>query len=492
MDKVYIGQRVSEFSPGLETLPISKVELLNESGDIVGVAGNDTGRVLTAENPDGTNAMAADVLAAVGGFVYKPYESDGALIDPAAELGDGVTVGGVYSVLANENISFDSLYSADISAPTTDEIEGEYPYLTESQRIKRAVAGTRSLIAKTAEEIRLEVSGKIGRDDASAMIEMAIKGITMSVSSKDGSTTFTLTGAGTTLSTKTLDLTVDAVNISGLLTASQIDVTDLKVNAANVTGSITFGQLASDVQNDINDAYTMAYYASMDAEDAIDTVSAWTYSGSTYIDGSMIMTGTVMASYLLGGYVGLMTSGEQEIGGLSIAYTSTGYGLEIYTDYGGIKLTSGGNVFITSAYNTRLQLDSAGAYIGPDLYLTNGTQITSDRNLKHDIEYDIAAYDALFDALKPTRFKYNDGTSDRYHVGMIAQDVKDAVLAAGLTAQDFAAYCERPVYALDEEGNPTAEVTGYTCALRYDEFIALNIWQIQKLKARVAELEAKL
>ena len=137
-------------------------------------------------------------------------------------------------------------------------------------------------------------------------------------------------------------------------------------------------------------------------------------------------------------------------------------------------------------------LQSDGAYIGPTVYQTNGTLIASDRELKHDIEYDLEAYDVIFDNLKPSRFKYNDGTSGRYHTALIAQDVKEAILAAGLTTQDFAGYCEVPIYEKDEDGNSTENITGYTCALRYDEFIALNIRQIQMLKARVAELERRL
>lgn len=205
MEKIYIGTRTGELHPGLESLPISKVEILNENGEIVGVAGDDTGRVLTAENPDGTNAMAADILASVTGYVYRPYEAEDALIDPAAELGDGVTIGGVYSVLANENITFDGLYSSGISAPGTDEIEDEYPYLSEYQRIKRSVAGTRSLITKTAEQIRLEVENELeglsssftvelnsiraevsGVEDALSYIELDVDSITSRVQDAEG------------------------------------------------------------------------------------------------------------------------------------------------------------------------------------------------------------------------------------------------------------------------------------------------------------------
>ena len=67
------------------------------------------------------------------------------------------------------------------------------------------------------------------------------------------------------------------------------------------------------------------------------------------------------------------------------------------------------------------------------------------------------------------------------HTGFKAQDVKNAILKAGLTTKDFAAYCEW------EEGE--GEDKHITCGLRYSEFIALCVDQIQKLKIRVSELE---
>ena len=81
------------------------------------------------------------------------------------------------------------------------------------------------------------------------------------------------------------------------------------------------------------------------------------------------------------------------------------------------------------------------------------------------------------------RFKYNDGTSDRYHTGFIAQDVQSAIETTNLTTQDFGAFV---TFEADTENEN--EYSG----LRYDEFTAINTWEIQKLKQRVAQLEAQL
>ena len=398
------------------------------------------------------------------GYQYQAYEAGAANIDPAAELGDGVTVGGVYSSLSK--IIDNGRGYADISSPGEMEMEDEYPsegYI--AQEFNRKIAETRSAITKTSEEINLEIQGVDGRVSA---IQLTLDGVT--IKDETGQT---------------------------LIKGSSIDTSTIKANSItadklNITGSISFGDLDASTQSAINNASSNASSAISLAANANSQVSAWTYSGSALIDGSKIMTGTVMASYLQGGIINVKGADNLTYG---IMYAGTNTeGTTAFELYGqnGLRLTAGGNVYICSSYNTRLLLQSDGAYIGPTVYQTNGTLIASDRELNHDIEYDLDAYDVIFDNLKPSRFKYNDGTSDRYHTALIAQDVKEAVLAAGLTTQDFAGYCEVPVYEKDEDGNQTGNITGYTCALRYDEFMALAIRQIQILKARVDELERRL
>lgn len=117
---------------------------------------------------------------------------------------------------------------------------------------------------------------------------------------------------------------------------------------------------------------------------------------------------------------------------------------------------------------------------------TAGLSIDSDANLKHEIESLPDKYTSLFDNLKPIRFKYNNGTSDRYHVGFIAQDVEQAITNSGLTTQDVAGYIKE---ADTVDGNGIVIKEGAR-SIRYGEFVALNTDQIQKLKARVTELEA--
>ena len=103
---------------------------------------------------------------------------------------------------------------------------------------------------------------------------------------------------------------------------------------------------------------------------------------------------------------------------------------------------------------------------------------------KEAVAYGLDRYAALFDALRPVSFRLRKGQSGRTHLGLIAQDVE----AAGLTGMDFAGLIKSP--RRDEAGK---EVEGaYDYALRYGEFTALCIAEIQGLKGRVTKLEGSI
>jgi hypothetical protein len=116
------------------------------------------------------------------------------------------------------------------------------------------------------------------------------------------------------------------------------------------------------------------------------------------------------------------------------------------------------------------------------LYAVTASISTSDRNEKKDFDTDMSKYIDLLYKLKPTSYKLIEGTSGRTHVGFISQDVEEAMTECGLSAMDFAGFCK------DADEMDGRELY----SLRYDEFIAINTAAIQQLKAKVAELEAKL
>lgn len=113
-----------------------------------------------------------------------------------------------------------------------------------------------------------------------------------------------------------------------------------------------------------------------------------------------------------------------------------------------------------------------------NIYATNTTIQTSDRNKKNSIESIGIKYEKMFDLFKPVSYKFQGGKSGRTHLGFIAQDIKESIEEVELTTQQCAIYCEW------EEGSDSIG-----CGIRMGEIVPLCVDQIQKLKPRVSTLE---
>lgn len=328
-DKYYVGGDIISFADNGKYKPISRVTLLVDDENSL-TAGDDTGMEVIASCPHATQPMVNALLQTIKGYQYQAYEAGAANIDPAAELGDGVTVGGIYSPLSK--LSDDGRGYAGISSPGEAEMEDEYPaggYI--AQEFNRKIAETRSIITKTSEAIMLKVEGLDGKYTE---VKTTLDGLT--VTDQSGTTKI----KGSSIETESI-----AVN-------------SISADKLNLTGAITFGDLDADAQNSINTANSNASTAITAANGAVQKVSAWEYPGSTYIDGSKIMTGTVMATKLLGGTVGLLASDESIVGALNLAYTTTGIGLGILTSQGGIQIQSAGNLFLSAGTGGAITLQN--------------------------------------------------------------------------------------------------------------------------------------
>lgn len=327
-DKYYVGGDITSFADNGKYKPISRVTLLVDDENSL-TAGDDTGMEIIASCPHATQPMVNALLQTMKGYRYQAYEAGAANIDPAAELGDGVTVGGIYSPLSK--LSDDGRGYAGISSPGKSEMEDEYPsdgYIT--QEFNRKVAETRSLITKTSEAIMLKVEGIDGKYTE---VKTTLDGLT--VTDQSGSTKI----KGSSIETESI-----AAN-------------SISADKLNLTGQIAFSDLDAATQSSI-------YNANNNASSAINAVSAWQYPGSTYIDGSKIMTGTVMATKLLGGTVGLLASDESIVGALNLAYTTTGIGLGILTSQGGIQIQSAGNLFLSAGTGGDITVQSGRVQLG--------------------------------------------------------------------------------------------------------------------------------
>ena len=318
-NKTNLGNNVSSLDYGEKVSRISRINLVVDSENMY-TAGDDTGRTLEVACSWGTQAMANSILAKVSGVDYQPYAAADALLDPAAEIGDGVSIAGIYSVIATSAITLDKMCEADISAPYMDEIDDEYPYKTpEQRRAERQLAQTRSEITKTAEEINLKIEATDGRVSD---VKQTVDGITLSVtssSSTDGQTTAKITlKVGPNSYTGYIKLDGN-VNVSGQLSADALyaalgDIADLTVDRLSTSRRIV-KYLAGDQSDDnyirIHDQYiefVSGVYAS-GTEQASNPHGALLYweanpegasigsDGYPYVNGERIFTTTTETNW---------------------------------------------------------------------------------------------------------------------------------------------------------------------------------------------------
>lgn len=284
----------------------------------------------------------------------------------------------------------------------------------------------------------------------------------------------------------------------------------------NLTGAISWSDLSTSLKNELEDMTSSSGSAdSMLAQLTITT------GGKTYIDGSMIYTESIYAGSLhlggqmkvfktstgstLGGYIGWCT-GWNSTKGIAIMHSAS-EGQCVCTDAGARLSFGGDSQVVASPYGVTadgsqwviIEIDGSGrarfqddafhgygvitlgnsTYPWPTIYGKTSSVTVSDRNKKNSIEDLPEKYITLFDNITPRRFKMNDGTSDRYHVGYVAQEVEEAMDKAGIDSQEFGGFVRG--YDEDEDGNLTGEET---LMLRYEEFNAIYAAKIKQIEAK--------
>jgi hypothetical protein len=198
------------------------------SDEIEYTAGTDSGRTLRLTCPWGTPEMAQNILESVRGFQYQPYTAEGAMIDPAAELGDGVTANNVYGGIYTKKIKFGSLLTATVAAPEDEEINHEYPYKSKpNKEITREAKMLRASLAIEAARITAEVAErKSAVETLTAMLEVQSEQIEAKVSKTGGDPSsfgWTLTDSDWTISgdgREILKATKDGLDVYGKITAT--------------------------------------------------------------------------------------------------------------------------------------------------------------------------------------------------------------------------------------------------------------------------------
>ena len=225
-ESVFIGRSASGYTTTPELPKYTKIRI-NVDDDSFYEAGSGD-NVLELDCPWGSQQMANDILESIGEFVYRPYDTEWAKLDPAAELGDGVTINGVFSGIYVNETNFSTLMAARISAPQENSVDHEYPYKSPTDRkTTRQFAETRASLRVNAASIQAEVTARTkGESEMRAALELHAQEIAARVTQTGGNSAsfgWSLTADGFVLESSGQEVfkaTKDGVDITGKITAT--------------------------------------------------------------------------------------------------------------------------------------------------------------------------------------------------------------------------------------------------------------------------------
>lgn len=358
-DTTSIGKRFFNLHTSPEFESYSKVVLYTGETDTHGNSiyyeyGNDSGRTLYATTPHASVEQAQYMLQRLQArnFLYKPYEASGALLDPAAELGDGVSIGGeTYSGIYTQDTNFGALMASDISAPEDEEVDHEFEYTSSAERTyKRQYAETKAAISITATQISSEVSRAT---DAESKLRSQITQTATSLTS----TVSEVNGVKNRVST----LEQTATSISATV-SRKVDATGGNVSKFGWSLTTEGFSLTSGGRTDVF---------------SVDT------SGNATIRGIITATGGLIGGFTIGNsaiYNGMTSRDDTTHNGVYVGTNGIACGK------GAFKVTSGGavtasNLALTGGSITlgnAFKVTSSGAVTASNLTLTGGSITLGD------------------------------------------------------------------------------------------------------------------
>ena len=503
-DKFFVGLDLTSVENNGLQRPVSRVTFLLDDENSI-TAGDDTGTELLADCPHATQEMANAILAQVKGYKYQMFSAEDAALDPSAELGDGVTAGGIYSVISRLND--DGSGYVGIAAPGEAELEDEFPTggpLT--KEFSRKISSVRSQIIKTAEKITLLVENEV--EWLEGKLELTASSLTSEIKNTRDGLNSKIEQTASSLTTQ-ISNTQSGLNSKIEQTAASIQTQINGLDNAYSSISQTVDSISLGVFNG-QESSTIALYKNgiaIQSEEisfsGMVTFNDLSGDRGTIIDGGAIDTNTLRLNSLYGNYIYINDARGREAGMISATGSSSYDGQKMKFSSGAIEITATpGDLYLSGggAYYATLQLGNGHAAIGgdcipnssgryscgssafpwSDVYADNDAIVTSDLTKKRDVSDDLSAYDRFFDALRPIRYRLENGKSGRVHLGLGAQDVERALEEAGLDGMDFGGFVKSP----RADG-------GFDYALRLGEFIPMCLARIQKLTARVAKLEGR-
>ena len=379
--KVVLGREVSSFDVSPQFEAYSGVEIVVDENTSY-FAGNQNGRVLTIQNEWGTQAQANNILADLQakGFQYQPYTASGAILNPAAEIGDGVTIADTYSGIYTISKNFGRLMKSDISAPQDEEVDHEFPFEPKQDRVyKREIAEAYAQIKINENSISAEVLRATNRENAlQSSITQTATEISATVLKKSGGSSssfgWTLTDSSWMLTSNRN--TVFKADRNGVEVSGKITATSGKIGNFNIGASAIWNNISSFGGAGSTGVYLGTNGIQLGQRFKVDTqgnVTATRLTVDTLYIGGTAVSASTLNSRANNAYDWTSSNGSYTIGGASYGYNFNnatkrtggsypGYFRAAYlnADYMGASSIVANNVLSLNGYNATWKTATIG------------------------------------------------------------------------------------------------------------------------------------
>ena len=360
-ESVFIGRSASGYTTTPELPKYTKVRINVDDESCYEAGSGDN--VLELDCPWGSQQMANDILESIGEFVYRPYDTDWARLDPAAELGDGVTINGIFSGIYVNETNFSTLMAARISAPQENMVDHEYPYKSLAERkTSRQIAQTKASLRVNTDSIAAEVTARKKSDtELRSAISLNADSISAEVSART---------SGETEMKSSIKANADslAAEVSARKSGESEMKSSIKANASSSAAEVSARKTGESQVRSTLELHTKEIAARVTQSGGSSSSFGWSLTASGFVlqsSGKTVFQATKNGVDITGkitatsGYIGTKTNGftitEKAIYNKLSSLYGTVNGIYIGAD--GIALGGG-----------KFRVTSSG-----QLYATNGT-----------------------------------------------------------------------------------------------------------------------
>lgn len=157
---ISVARNAASLTAGKRATEYTKV-ILHVTDDVSYTVGNDLGLTMEYTHPFGTPEMARNILASISGYQHQSYDATSVLLDPAAQLGDGLDINGIYSGIVTMTSHYGPHFTADTGAPAIQEINQKVQFKSSQERqVERKFLETYAKLAIQADQISAEVEAR--------------------------------------------------------------------------------------------------------------------------------------------------------------------------------------------------------------------------------------------------------------------------------------------------------------------------------------------